>query len=106
MKYEIHDLSRSYVKAFVHFLAKKGIEANSSDAFELFCYSIKSICSLEVIEYNQLISKQGEKGIKSLLKVKNVKLDVADLTLEERIALVECSKIYFSIILQGLGNTL
>lgn len=106
MKYQIHELSRTYVRTFIHFLAKVGIESSSSDAFELLCYSLKTLCGLEVVEYNSIIAKYGEKSIKSLSKIKRVKLKLDDLTLEEKVALVECSKIYLSIILQGIENPL
>lgn len=99
--YNIHVLARVYSKEFCKFLKRHRIRTNENNAFELFSYSMKTIYGIETSEYNLEIRKYGERCIKFLSKVKGIPLDLRKATVEERMNLIKCCKVYIIVILQA-----
>lgn len=77
------------------------MKINETNAFELFLYSMKSLYNLEVSEYNLEIRKYGERCIKCLGKVKGIPKELRTATLEERMNLIKCCKVYIVVIFQA-----
>ena len=99
--YNIHVLARVYSKEFCKFLKRYKLKINENNAFELFVYSMKKLYNLEATEYNLEIRKYSEKCIIYLSKVKGIPADLRKSTLEERIDLIRCCKVYIVVIFQA-----
>ena len=99
--YNMHVLARVYSKEFCRFLKRHKMKINETNAFELFVYSMKRLYDLETTEYNLEIRKYGERCINHLSKVKGIPKELRNATLEERINLIKCCKVYIVVIFQA-----
>lgn len=104
MKTNIHVVAREYAKEFYNYAMKIHINTTNENLYKLFSYCMCEILGVESIDYNVEIRKYNIRCVKKLRKVKGIKLDIENLSLEERIDLIECSKIYLTVILQGCSK--
>lgn len=103
-KYNIHELSKVYVKGFCKFLKSNKLDLDKESGYTLFIYSMKKLCCLETSEYSLEIRKYSDKCVKYLKHLKGTPKDYSITNLEERIDLVECSSVYFVTVFELSEN--
>ena len=101
MKTSIHVVAREYAKEFYNYVVKININTTNENLYKLFSYCMCEILDIESAEYNLEIRKYNIRCVKNLRKIKCNRLEIENLSLEERVDLLECSKIYLTVILQG-----
>ena len=96
----MHSLARTYAKGFHKFLEYSKIDVKGEVMYSLFSYAIKSMCDLEVTEYNSEIRKYGTNCIEYLSNLKGTPRDLSKLSFEDKANLVSLSCVWV-VVLEG-----
>lgn len=96
-RYNIYIVSRLYLKNYYRFLLNETNVRKSSDAYDLFMYSIKKIHGLESVEYCGAISKYGNACIKALENTENTPKNKKNLPYEDKIRVVSLCEGYAQV---------
>lgn len=93
-KYDIFIISRLYLKNYYRYLITDTVIKKSSDAYDLFMYSMKKLYNLEAVEYSSFIEKYGKECIEILSKTPNTPIDLKGISFEDSVRVMSVCEGY------------
>jgi len=93
-RYNIFIISRLYLLDYYKFVVKETNITKSSDALQLFMYSMKKLYDLDTVEYCEAICKYGDECVERLSKTEGTPTVRSHMSYEDKVKLVSVCEGY------------